>query len=179
MLLDPAKCDAIFPIVTPLHHERWSVLLKEAGLLEEYKDLLKGIQYGFCSGLKTLLTHTFIPPNTQSALNNPKPIDDYLAQELAAGWISQKYSIAELNSIIGPFCTNPLGLVEKVPGSNKFCMTNNFSFPYNDPSIPSINSSIDKNDFKGGWDTFAQCYLIVARAPTGTEASVFDVTGAF
>jgi hypothetical protein len=178
-LLDPAKRNAIFPIVTPLHHERWSVLLEEAGLLEEYEDLPKGIQYGFRSGLKTLLPHTFVPPNAQSALNNPKPIDDYLAQELSAGRISRKYSIPELNSIIGPFRTNPLGLIEKVPGSNKFRMTNNFSFPYNDPSIPSINSSIDKNDFKCGWDTFAQCYLIVARAPIGTQASVFDVAGAF
>jgi hypothetical protein len=165
--------------MTPLCHERWSTLLSEAGLLEEYEDLLKGIQFGFHSSLKTLLTNTFIPPNALSVINNPKPIDEYLTKELSAGWISHKYSVSELLSIIGPFCTNPLGLVEKVPGSAKFRMTNNFSFPYNNPSIQSVNSMIDKNDFKCSWDTFMHCYLIVARASPGMQASVFDIAGAF
>jgi hypothetical protein len=179
ILLNPAKCEQIFPIVTPLLHERWSKALLEAGLLDEYHDLPKGICFGFRSGLKNTITSSYIPPNARSALSNLEPIDDYLAKESAAGRISKKYSSHELSSLIGPFRTNPLGLVEKVPGSGKFHMTNNFSFPYNDPDIPSINSTIDKNEFQCGWSTFTKCYLLVATAPAGTEASVFDVSGAF
>jgi hypothetical protein len=179
ILLDPAWCKEILPIVTPLLHEGWSQVLDKAGLLSEYQDLPKGIHFGFRSGLKLTIPSPFIPPNACLATSNPTPIDEYLVKESSAGWISRKYTEHELLSLIGPFRTNPLSLVKKVVGSGKFHMTNNFSYPYDDMNIPSINSTIDKHDFECSWSSFSECYLIVAKAPPGTEASVFDVSGAF
>ncbi|KAF7347710.1 putative reverse transcriptase domain protein [Mycena venus] len=58
-------------------------------------------------------------------------------------------------------------------------MYNHCSYPCNDPNIPSVNLQIDKEDFVCDWGSFTQCYLIIAWAPPGTEASVFDVKSAF
>ena len=45
--------------------------------------------------------------------------------------------------------------------------------------IHSVNAIIDSKQFQCMWGTFSQCYLMVANAPPGTEAAVFDVDAAF
>jgi hypothetical protein len=179
ILQDPALCNRLFPIVTPLRYDKWEKRLEEAGLLEHFPDIPKGIKHGFSGGINTPCTTTFIPANSSSLSLDRQFIPAYLAKERTAGRISQEYDLQDLERIIGPIRTQPLGLVEKTPSSRKYRMTQNFSFPLNDPEKPSINSGIDKNDFLCDWGTFADCYLIVAKAPPGTQACVNDVSGAF
>src|ERR1700678_864252 len=48
-----------------------------------------------------------------------------------------------------------------------------------DPSKTSINTIIDSTKFQCAWGFFSECYLLVANAPEGTQAAVFDVDVAF
>ncbi|KIK35656.1 hypothetical protein CY34DRAFT_35791, partial [Suillus luteus UH-Slu-Lm8-n1] len=57
--------------------------------------------------------------NHLSSLLNPSIIDAYILSEQAAGRYSSGFSPADLELLIGPFRTSPLGLVPK-PHSNKF-----------------------------------------------------------
>lgn len=52
------------------------------------------------------------------------------------------------------------------------------SIPLN-PSETSINAVIDSKKFQCAWGTFLECYLLVAKAPEGTEVAIFDVESAF
>ncbi len=52
------------------------------------------------------------------------------------------------------------------------------SIPLN-PSETSINAVIDSKKFQCAWGTFLECYLLVAKAPEGTEVAVFDIKSAF
>ncbi|KAG2753951.1 hypothetical protein P692DRAFT_20657479, partial [Suillus brevipes Sb2] len=57
--------------------------------------------------------------NHASSLLNPCVIDNYIISEQAAGRYSTGYNSTDLEHLIGPFRTSPLGLVPK-PHSNKF-----------------------------------------------------------
>ncbi|KAG1765334.1 hypothetical protein EDD22DRAFT_737509, partial [Suillus occidentalis] len=59
--------------------------------------------------------------NHASFLLNPSIIDSYILSEQAAGRYSIGFAPSELEHLIGPFRTSPLGLVPK-PHSNKFCI---------------------------------------------------------
>ncbi|KAF8975188.1 hypothetical protein BDQ17DRAFT_1167899, partial [Cyathus striatus] len=59
--------------------------------------------------------------NHSSSSLNPSFIDTYIASEQAAGHYSCAFTPAELEAIIGPFITSPLGLVPK-PHSSSLCM---------------------------------------------------------
>ncbi|KAG1855040.1 hypothetical protein C8R48DRAFT_609490, partial [Suillus tomentosus] len=57
--------------------------------------------------------------NHASSQLNPSFIDSYITSEQAAGRYSRGYAPNELEQIIGPFISSPLGLVPK-PHSSKF-----------------------------------------------------------
>ncbi|KZT21215.1 hypothetical protein NEOLEDRAFT_1073920, partial [Neolentinus lepideus HHB14362 ss-1] len=55
--------------------------------------------------------------NYRSSELDTKFIDTYIAGEVAAGWYSEGFEPAELEWLIRPFQTSPLGLVPKVSTS--------------------------------------------------------------
>ncbi|KAG2748158.1 hypothetical protein P692DRAFT_20676221, partial [Suillus brevipes Sb2] len=57
--------------------------------------------------------------NHASSQLNIDIIDQYIISEQNAGRYSRAFSIPGLESLIGPFCTSPLGLIPK-PHSTKF-----------------------------------------------------------
>ncbi|KAG1718740.1 hypothetical protein EDB19DRAFT_1597006, partial [Suillus lakei] len=57
--------------------------------------------------------------NHASSLLNPSIIDAYILSEQAAGRYSIGFSPSDLEHLIGPFRTSPLGLVPK-PHSTRF-----------------------------------------------------------
>lgn len=138
----------------------------------------EGIRKGFAHGLdpSKRATTTFIPDNLPSALEHADIIDAYILKEQTLGRISEAYDPIQLEKKIGPFRCSPVGCVQKDPPNGKWRMYNHHSFPYNNPDVPSINSQIDKENFKCDWGTFEQCYLILARAPEGTQASKAEPT---
>ncbi|KAF8573542.1 hypothetical protein K439DRAFT_1375040, partial [Ramaria rubella] len=64
---------------------------------------------------------TTLVANHNSSNLDPPFLDSYIASEQTAGRYSQAYSLSDLELLIGPFCTSPLGLVPK-PHSDKFQM---------------------------------------------------------
>ncbi|KAF5372040.1 hypothetical protein D9615_008035 [Tricholomella constricta] len=167
-----------FPVSTPLKHWRWSALLEETGGLSQFAEVPKGLQHGFSLGLEDfILDHTFSPPNHYKTPAHHAFILSKYTSEIKLGRVSPGYPPSLLTSLFGHFRTAPLNVIERTTG--KLRITVDHSFPRNDPHIPSVNSQIDSKRFQCAWGTFSTCYLLVADAPPGTEACVFDVDSAF
>jgi hypothetical protein len=177
ILRSSAQRAELFPIVTTLKADAWERRIEQAGLVERFGDVPDSIRYGFSHGLDSSrrARTTFIPPNLKSALEHPDVISAYIEKEQTLGRISIGYDPVFLESKIGPFRCSPVGCVQKDAPNGKWRMFNHHSFPYDDPDVPSINSQINKDDFPCDWGSFAQCYLILARAPPGAQASIFSL----
>jgi hypothetical protein len=107
------------------------------------------------------LTYTFIPENMPSALEHPLVIEAFLDEERVAGHVSGPYTIEEAFVFFGGhFCTAPMGLVEKEPGSSKWQMIHNLSAE--DCFGTSTNSWLDAADDPITWYTCAAMADIVS-----------------
>ena len=187
----------IYPIITKLKPDAWEIALKDAGILEKYADILVGLREGFHCGLENFsLSCTFTPPNHYTSKEDEEFIIMKYAEEIELGRISHGYNPDTLFSLIGHYRTAPLAVIEQAPG--KRCVIVNHSYPKNgqlldldnlprttegkyviDPTRTSINTVTDSKKFQCTWGSFAECYLLVADAPIGSEAAVFDVDAAF
>ncbi|KAF5376629.1 hypothetical protein D9615_007855 [Tricholomella constricta] len=177
-VLNDALRERFLPVSTPLKHWRWTALLSEAGALEEFAEVPKGLQFGFNLGLEDfLLDHTFSPPNHYKSEVHHKFVEHKYAEEIRLGRVSPGYPPQFISDIFGHYRTAPLNVIERTPG--KLRITVDHSFPRGNPLTPSINSCIDSKRFQCAWGTFSDCYLLVADAPPGTEACIFDVDAAF
>lgn len=176
-LLNPILCNHFLPIVTPLRWEKWEELLAEAGVLDLFRDVVVGIRDSFHLGISSSILSTFLPLNHKSALDNSDIITAHIEKEHAAGRYSDPYDLDLFEQLFGPFRSSPLGVVFN-PNSGKSHLIQDHSFPCNNPNLLSINSEIDSSDFQCDWGTFANCFLLVAKAPPGTQAAVFDVDAA-
>ena len=188
----------IFPIVTKLKADAWELALEDAGILSEFSDIPVGLRQGFQCGLEHFsLSTTFVPPNHYTSQEDEDFIISKYAEEISLGRLSHGYDPDTLFSLIGHFRTAPLAVINN--GGDKRRVIVNHSFPKNksciihldnplynstnkyiiDPSRTSINTVIDSKKFQCAWGSFSECYLLVANAPDGTEAAVFDVDAAF
>jgi hypothetical protein len=166
------------PIVTPLVSDAWDKALRMSGLFSRFHDVPYGIRHGFDMGTHSAPLVTYTPPNHSSALANPHAVLSYIQTELSFGRYSGPFSHSRLELLIGPFRTSPLGVVPK-PGTTDLRLVQDFSFPRNNPLLPSINSGINPDDFKCDWGTFRQVVDIVLDAPPGSQAATLDVDAAF
>ena len=188
--------EVIFPIVTKLKVGAWELGLKDAGILDEFSDIPVGLREGFLCGLERFsLASSFIPPNHFTSLEDENFIISKYAEEISLGRLSHGYDPNVLFSLIGHFRTAPLAVIthgdkRRVIVNHLFprnksrinldspCI-NSTSFCIIDPSQTSINTIIDSKKFQCAWGSFSECYLLVADAPEGTQAAVFDVDSAF
>lgn len=188
--------DPIFPIVTKLKAEAWELALKGAGIFDEFGDIPVGLRQGFLCGLERYsLSCTFIPPNHYTSQEDEDFIISKYTEEISLGRLSHGYDPDALFSLIGHFRTAPLAVITH---GDKRRVIVNHSFPKNkmqinldtvpwdlaekyiiDPSNISINTVIDSKKFQCAWGSFSECYLLVANAPEGTQAAIFDVDAAF
>jgi hypothetical protein len=165
----------LLSIVTPLLWDKWEELLDAAGVLDRFHDVPLGLRDGFHLGVSSSISVTFSPPNHNLALEHADFVNSQIEKELAAGRYSIGYNPAEFERLFSPYCMAPLGVVVT---PKKKCLIQDHSFPRHDPLMHSINSEIDSNAFKCDWGTFAQCYLLVAHAPPGSQAAIFNVDSA-
>jgi len=110
--------------------------------------------------------------NHASSQLSPTFIDNYISAEQAAGRYSRGYTPHELEQIIGPFRSAPLGLVPKL-NSNKFRLIQDLSYPRNDPSFASVNAGINSDEFPTVWDTFDSTAKLILSLPPGCSAATF------
>ena len=168
---DPRK------VVTPLDADGLEAALQEQGTFEKWAHIITGIRNGFDVGVKEQVSTTIIHPNRSSASLDPEFISSYIQSEMAAGRYSRGYSQSELEKLIGPFCTSPLGLVPK--DENSFRLIQDLSFPHHNDSIASINSQINSNDFPTAWGTFDITSRLLLSLPEGCRAATFDISSAY
>lgn len=126
--LDPRR------VVTPLNADAIEATLRRLKIYEEWAEVVEQLRSGFDTGVNTLVHRTLVFANHSSTNLNPSFIDEYIQSEQGAGRYSRAFDVKELESIIGPFRTSPLGLVPK-PHSSKFRLIQDFSFPRNDVCI--------------------------------------------
>jgi hypothetical protein len=125
----------------------WREALINAGLFEEFKDVLFGFEYGFHQGVPQ---HTikgldwYTPPNHSSSLKAEEKIRENFKKEIAAGQMFGPFSHKEVKNKFPFFRSSPLGAV--VNGDGTICAINDLSFPH-EREIKSINSYVDKEDF--------------------------------
>lgn len=196
--LQDALIEDIFPIVTKLKADAWEIALKHAGLYDEFNDIPVGLREGFPCGLENFsLACTFIPLNHYTSEEDEEFVATKYAEEIELGRISKGYNPDFLFSLIGHFRTAPLAVIDQGGGKRRVIVNHSYpknkqlcidleNFPRNDskgyiidPTQTSINTVIDSKKFQCAWGSFSECYLLVADAPEGTEAAVFDVDSAF
>lgn len=169
--------ESFLTIRTGLVWKAWHSALESANLLDDFHDVPHGLQFGFRLGPTLPLLTTFIPPNHKSALDNPSAIASHIRTELINKRYTGPFNPDRLQQLIGFFQTSPLGVIPK--SGNRFRIIQDMSFPRDATPVPSINSQIHSSDFRCEWSTFSQCFLLVARAPRGAQAAVFDVDSAY
>jgi len=116
--------------------------------------------------------------NHRSALDHPHIIDAYIASEQSAGRYSNGFTPSELEALIGPFCTAPLGVIPK-PNSTKFRIIQDLSFPRGNPTTPSINAGINPDCFPTSWGSFSETATLILSLPEGCLAATFDIEAAY
>ncbi|PSR80887.1 hypothetical protein PHLCEN_2v6596 [Hermanssonia centrifuga] len=165
-------------VVTPLDPDKVEMKLRELGILAQWQHVVDGLRLGFDVGASAPIPQSLQFKNHSSTELAPDFIDSYILQEQAAGRYSQAFNPDNLEGIIGAFRTSPLGLVPK-PGSSKFCLIQDMSFPHNDPLMKSVNASIISDDFPTEWGTFAQTSELIMDLPPGSLAATFDISAAY
>jgi hypothetical protein len=115
-------------VFTPFIVDKAIHLLHILGLHDKWKHIIAGLQDGFDVGIKEAPARTLIFDNHASSRLSPEFISTYLKNEESIGRYSQPFSPSQLENIIGPFRTAPIGLVPK-SGSSKFRMIQDLSFP--------------------------------------------------
>lgn len=165
-------------VVTPLNPVLVEELLRELGILQQWEHVVDGLRNGFHVGADAPIASTTLHRNHSSSEIDPEFIDSYISQEQAAGRYSRAFSPDELEQIIGPFRTSPLGLVPK-PHSDKMRLIQDMSYPRNNPNLPSVNASINSDDFPTEWGTFSQTAEMILSLPPGCMAATFDITAAY
>jgi hypothetical protein len=163
-VLSPTTRQDLFPIVTPLRWQRWEAALAEAGLAEEFRDIINGIRFSFRIGVSCRIDSVYSPDNHRSALKNADFISSQIEKEIQAGCYSMPLSPDEFLATYGPYRTSPLGVVSN-PTSNKQCLIQDHSFPQNNASLLSVNSEIDSSLFCCDWGSFIDCFTVVLNAP--------------
>lgn len=118
-------------VVTPLRVDAVERALLELGLTDQWTHVVHGLRHGFDVGVRDPVLSTLIFPNHASSALDAPFIDSYIAEEQAAGRYSVGFEPTDLERIIGPFRTAPLGLVPK-PHSTKFRLVQDLSYPRND-----------------------------------------------
>jgi hypothetical protein len=94
-----ALASELLTISTPYNAEAFKVSLEKAGLTSWYLNLVTDIQQGSPIGNPPALTHTFAPPNMNSALQHPEFVDAHIKEEVEAGHMSGPFTLDETHFI--------------------------------------------------------------------------------
>jgi hypothetical protein len=116
--------------------------------------------------------------NHASSHLDPNFITSYIAEKQAIGRYSAAFHPDDLERLIGPFRTSPLGLVPK-PHTDIFRMIQDMSYPWNNPNVTSVNHGINSDDFPTAWGTFDNAAALILSLPAGCLAATFDISAAY
>ena len=167
----------LLAVKTPFIPDVWESMLNDISPFNPFPDVPIGLRFGFDMGVHIPPTHTYIPPNHNSALSITPP--HIYKKNYPLGRYSGPFSRLDLESLISPFRTSPLGTVPKTVGSSERRIVQDLSFPRNDPSLSSVNNQINIDNFRCDWGTFNDVRSIVIDAPPLSETATLDVDSAY
>lgn len=168
------------PVKCEMNLEVWESELLTFNLVEEHGHLLKGFRSGFHQGIpqhsvKDL--NWFCPPNHSSALKVKQKIEDNFKKEVKEKRMYGPFEKQVVFDHLGFFRSSPLGAVESE--NKSFRPINDLSFPRDDPSTPSVNSFVNKDEFETSWDDFNTVSTFLRNFEGECEVGIFDWEGAY
>jgi len=172
--LAPDPCS----VFTSINPDKAEILVRTLNLHSKWKHVITGLREGFDVGIQQTPNCTIIFDNHYSSQLNPEFISSYVVSKHAVGRYSEPFQPSDLENIIGSFHTSPIRLVPK-PNSSKFCMIQDLSYSWNNPSINSINAGINSDEFPTGWGTFNTTSELILSLPNGCKAATFDISAVY
>ncbi|KAE8180636.1 hypothetical protein CF328_g9100, partial [Tilletia controversa] len=163
------------PVSSPLRSEGLKTLLERYNLLSAFLELMEGLEKGFNFGIPPI-TVTRTPPNHKSATSDLKTLNSAIEKEIGLGRACGPYTKEEVEDLIGPFQTSPLGLVPKPNG--KWRMVQDFSYPRKG-DYPAINNYIASDEFVCAWHGYWDFVDLARFMPPGSLAAMADASEAF
>ena len=170
---------------TPLQADAWRKEIARFNLTSKYPTLANSILFGFKAGVPRI-SHTFSPPNKLDTPESREAFNAVMANELATGRWLGPFSQEDVESVLGPFQTSPIAMIDKPGKPGKFRLVQNLSYPYKPTYIPtigttisSINSHIDSSLYPCFWGTFANTCRLIWTLPPGSQGAVRDISEAY
>ncbi|KAE8186781.1 hypothetical protein CF328_g7127 [Tilletia controversa] len=165
----------------PLSSEGFAPALKQYGLLDAFQTTVDGPRDGFDFGVPRI-NKTITPPNHASARDNRQALNNIAAKEVEKGRWAGPYSKNEVERIVGPFQSSPLGIIPKPNG--KVRLIQDFSHPKKEKAkcslaYNSIKAYIESDEFLTGWDSVSDVFKLFNSLPTTVEGATMDASEAF
>ncbi|KAE8186640.1 hypothetical protein CF335_g7386, partial [Tilletia laevis] len=165
----------------PLSSEGFASALKQYGLLDAFQTTVDGPRDGFDFGVPRI-NKTITPPNHASARDNRQALNNFAAKEVEKGRWAGPYSKNEVERIVGPFQSSPLGIIPKPNG--KVRLIQDFSHPKKEKAkcslaYNSIKAYIESDEFLTGWDSVSDVFKLFNSLPTTVEGATMDASEAF
>jgi hypothetical protein len=115
-------------VVTPLQADRMEAMLARLGMEEAWQHVVDGIREGFDMGIGGQPSASIVHPNHSSAEADPDFIDTYVEEEVSAKHYLGLFSQGELEAVVGPFISSPLGLVPKANSAKQWRLIQDLSY---------------------------------------------------
>lgn len=160
--------------------DAWERELSKVGLQHHYTHILDGFETGFSQGIPKHVVEGvryYSPPNHRSALLARAEIEESFALEVKAGRMYNLFDPEQVWRKYGFFRTSPLGAV--VNNDKSVRPINDLSFPHYKQGIPSVNSFVNKDNFKTTWDDFRVVADFIKNSTEELELGIFDWAKAY
>ena len=167
--------------LTPYNAQVWESLLTDSGLLQKYPSLPQSLRSGFIINIPNIIS-TQTPPNNAAVKDLQVHFDRIINLELHKKRYIGPFSRKNLEFLLGPFQTSPFSIIPKPGKPDRYRVIQNYSFPHNTTPIhpnPSINSSLNSDDFPTTWGTFTIVSLIIHQLPPHSQIATRDVAEAY
>ena len=173
LALSKRKLEPLHPF--SLHY--FQILLQHSFFACNYPTIVESFSNGFILGIPPI-KECFLPDNHASLQDLYHEFVPLINKEFLLKRYLGPFTYEQLFNLIGPFQTSPLSLVPK-PGTSKFRLIQNLSYPYLSSPVPSINSAIESSNYPCSFGTFLTVCLIINSLPEHSQACTRDVQDAY
>ena len=177
IVLERRKSQAL----TPYKSLVWQSILLESGLHKKYPLLAQNLQTGFIINMPKI-NSTQTPPNRPVIGEFQSQFQKIVELEILKKRYIGPFSRQVTESLIGPFQSSPFSIIPKPGKPDHFRLIQNYSYPHNTTPIhpnPSINSSLNSDDFPTTWGTFTVISLLIHQLPPHSQMATRDVAEAY
>lgn len=157
-----------------MHVEQLSEELKKHPDRQFCEYLVQGFIEGFDTGLTKLPELSYECDNLLSAKQNPEITSELIATELERGYVIGPFD----NIPFEHYRISPLGVAES-KYSKKQRLIVDLSAPHDNPSHPSLNELINKEDYSLSYVTIDSAIKIIKKLGKGAWLTKTDIKDAF